>query len=346
VSISTNLQGRLRNTRLPLKSGLFPLFEAVVNSLHAIDVSNDPSAGRITVRVQRDVPLPSLFDGDRRLQQTGDIVGFEVVDNGEGFHDKNMASFETLDSEYKAEHGCRGVGRLLWLKAFENVRVSSGYVNETGQLNERTFTFTVAAGVTEEVSPRTVFTNPGSKVELIGYQKQYREKSPKTVKTIANSLVEHCIWYFVREGGAPKIIVHDDAETIDLDAVFADYMHTSAVTESLEVEEEKFELTHVKLKASSSRPHSLVWCAANRVVQEDNISGKVPGLHGRLETALQNMFTHAMSRRHISIGTFARSALGSTWTRSRNRSLLMMVQDFKISAPPSYRAQPCILKKP
>jgi hypothetical protein len=29
-----------------------------------------------------------------------------------------MLSFETLDSDHKARLGCRGVGRLLWLKAF------------------------------------------------------------------------------------------------------------------------------------------------------------------------------------------------------------------------------------
>ena len=38
-----------------------------------------------------------------------------------------MKSFLTLDSDYKADKGGRGVGRLLWLKAFRKVNVSSIY---------------------------------------------------------------------------------------------------------------------------------------------------------------------------------------------------------------------------
>ena len=37
MSLQTNLMGRLRNTDLPKSNALFPLFEAVINSIHAID---------------------------------------------------------------------------------------------------------------------------------------------------------------------------------------------------------------------------------------------------------------------------------------------------------------------
>ena len=58
------------------------------------------------------------FDGHQSSAYTKPIRGFIVSDNGEGFHDENIRSFRTLDSEYKAKLGGRGVGRLLWLKAF------------------------------------------------------------------------------------------------------------------------------------------------------------------------------------------------------------------------------------
>lgn len=51
------------------------------------------------------------------------ILGFIVEDNGLGFTPENMSSFETLDSDYKAGIACRGVGRLLWLKAFDRVSI-------------------------------------------------------------------------------------------------------------------------------------------------------------------------------------------------------------------------------
>ena len=58
-----------------------------------------------------------------------------------------MSSFETLDSDYKASQGCRGVGRLLWLKAFEKVNVVSVFVDGDVALKQRTFSFTAALGV-------------------------------------------------------------------------------------------------------------------------------------------------------------------------------------------------------
>lgn len=76
------------------------------------------------------------------------IRGFIVSDNGEGFHDENIRSFRTLDSEYKAKLGGRGVGRLLWLKAFSQVEVVSHYRGADGNMKQRSFEFTAANGVT------------------------------------------------------------------------------------------------------------------------------------------------------------------------------------------------------
>lgn len=47
--------------------------------------------------------------------------------NGIGFDVNNFSSFMTLDSMYRAELGCKGIGRLLWLKEFEGVHISSVY---------------------------------------------------------------------------------------------------------------------------------------------------------------------------------------------------------------------------
>ena len=97
MSLSTSLKGRLRNTNLPKTNVLFPLFEAVVNSIHSIDerikidkqfVISDAS---IKVRIVRSAQM-SLDDSK------SDITGFEIVDNGIGFNSKNYESFQTLDT--------------------------------------------------------------------------------------------------------------------------------------------------------------------------------------------------------------------------------------------------------
>jgi hypothetical protein len=295
MSMNTYLKGRLRNTTLPRNQGLMPLFEAVVNSLHAIaEESVDPSYGEILVEIIRSPQTKLAFeDGKSRrgAPPQEPIVGFQITDNGVGFNDQNMTSFETLDSDYKAKQGCRGVGRLLWLKAFEAVTINSAFKDEGGGAKSRSFTFTAAHGVG---SLTTKDLPPGSKlstcVQLSGFERAYRDISPKNAATIANSLFEHCLWYFVRDGGAPNMKIRDGLEVIYLEDVYKDYMQSSSTKESISIKGKAFELTHLRLKAGPDRQHFIAWCAANRVVDKENISGKIPGLHGKIKDDAGDFF--------------------------------------------------------
>lgn len=285
MSMNTFLAGRLRNTPLPRTHGLLPLFEAVVNSIQAIAAAGlSSTVAEIVVEIERvqQQALQLEGSGRRGAPPQEAIVGFRVRDNGCGFDDANLKSFETLDSDFKASDGCRGVGRLLWLKAFDAVEISSDFAGPDGKLLRRSFTFTAAKGVDgASVSPSPSSTRR-TEVRLGGFKKEYRERAPKTGKTIANALFEHCLWYFVRDGGAPKIKVVDHDETILLDDVYEECMYSSAQRQSLSVKGQSFELTHLKLKASAPREPFIAWCAAGRVVKEEGITGKVPGLHGRI----------------------------------------------------------------
>ncbi|MDJ0396791.1 hypothetical protein QMK17_26245 [Rhodococcus sp. G-MC3] len=118
MTLTTSLAGRVRNTSLPKSHALLPLLEAIVNGIQAIDARGDTDeSGRLNVRVHRDSQAEFDFGsavGGRVPMKP--IIGFTVLDNGVGFTAQNMTSFETLDSDFKSDLGCRGVGRLLWLK--------------------------------------------------------------------------------------------------------------------------------------------------------------------------------------------------------------------------------------
>jgi hypothetical protein len=118
-----------------------------------------------------------------------------------------MKFFLTLDSDYKADKGGRGVGRLLWLKAFRTVNINSVYEDDDGKLKSRAFLFGATSGVSEEKITDNIVpgTTRMTSVHLDCFGMRYREASRKTTRAIANSLFEHCLWYFVREGGAPHI---------------------------------------------------------------------------------------------------------------------------------------------
>jgi hypothetical protein len=287
MSMNTFLRGRLRNTPLPRSHGLLPLFEAVVNSIQAVTAARLAAPdGEIVVEIMR-IPQQSLAlegSGRRGAPPQETITGFRVLDNGCGFDDKNLQSFETLDSDFKASEGCRGIGRLLWLKAFDSVDVVSDFVGADGKLNRRKFSFTATRGV-DGVSlaeaPQSARRRQTA-VQLNGFKNEYRDRTPKTSRAIANALFEHCLWYFVRDGGAPHIKVLDQDEAIRLDDVYEEYMFSSAQRQSFAIKNHPFEVTHLKLKAAAPKESFVAWCAAGRVVKEEGIVGKIPGLHGRI----------------------------------------------------------------
>ncbi|TVM01652.1 MAG: ATP-binding protein [Candidatus Brocadia sp. WS118] len=287
MRLETNLQGRLRNTSLPYRHGLLPMFEAVINSIHAIEETEDSmSDGKILIEVIRSTQQSLDFTNQQKKRGPDifeDIIGFKITDNGVGFNEVNMQSFLTLDSDYKADKGGRGIGRLLWLKAFKRAYINSAYQEKNGELKLRTFTFDAISGVKDEkITETTPYSERLTTVHLDGFLEKFREASYKTTEALANALFEHCLWYFVREGGAPNIIIKDIHEQISLDDVYEEHMISSAETENIEIKDREFELTHIKLRSNSSHSHVIAFCAAKRLVNEESISGKIPGLYGRL----------------------------------------------------------------
>ena len=120
-----SLEGRVSNMELSASKALLPLFEAIVNSIHAIEDRNIDN-GYINVNIIRESNQSGLIDNGDFAK----IDGFSVIDNGVGFDSNNLRSFSTSDSLYKKKRGSKGIGRLLWLKAFTDVFIESIYQEE------------------------------------------------------------------------------------------------------------------------------------------------------------------------------------------------------------------------
>ena len=282
--MDSTLIGRLRNTHLPPSKGLMPVYEAVVNSIESIGEANESkrlllSDYCISVEILRENQLELYQNPGPNPERK--INGFRIKDNGVGFTEENWNSFNTLDSLQKLNKGCRGVGRLLWLKAFSNVIVDSSYLQ--GEKNfSRHFTFNIQ----NEVSPtnsnfegdETISTT----VALLGFKEDFAKATYKTLDKIASGLLEHCFWYFIRNDGVPNIVVCDDGKIIDLFDLFNQYLHSSSSSETVTLKEQQFEITHVKIRVDCNRQHSLGYCAAGRLVKEESLKGKIPGLYSKL----------------------------------------------------------------
>lgn len=97
-------------------SFLQPLFEAITNSLEA-------NAHKIDVTVSVDDSQPMIkLDNKKQVYK---INGFTISDDGDGFTSENIASFKKLWTSAKKNLGCKGVGRLTWLKVFKRIKITS-----------------------------------------------------------------------------------------------------------------------------------------------------------------------------------------------------------------------------
>lgn len=138
-----NIKGQLNNIHLAEAKALWPLFEAVVNSIQAIEDSENKTCGKIEIYAHREETSEIRFDEDpKKKEETLEkFESFTITDNGVGFNTQNYESFQTAYSTHKFTKGCKGIGRFLWLKAFDSVEIKSTFKENTKQYI-REFAFT------------------------------------------------------------------------------------------------------------------------------------------------------------------------------------------------------------
>lgn len=285
LMINTNLHGRIRNTHLSKNNGFMTVYEAVVNSIHAIEeLTEESGKGYISIEIIRSDQTEANFGDSKKPgpETKPDIVSFNIRDSGIGFNEQNMQSFCTLDSEYKANKGCKGVGRLLWLKVFERVHVESDYYEE-GTIYHRQFDFDADHGIHNDHKDQSTASTATTTISLLNVKDMYRQYARKNVDTIAKDILNHCLWYYIRPGSAPSITVKDEDTVIQLDNLFADLMVTQEKPTDVTIGNHTFSLTHILIPPRSANDHTLVYCAGNRVVTEKKLRNLIPGLYGRLK---------------------------------------------------------------
>lgn len=108
MAMNFSLPHHVRNITLTKTNALLPLYEAVVNSFHAI--SERLGAWQIEIIVTRDLSQATLAP-------TGPepIDSFEIIDDGIGFTDEHLESFS--NSEFAQEGSCWRKGSRTLLVA-------------------------------------------------------------------------------------------------------------------------------------------------------------------------------------------------------------------------------------
>lgn len=277
TGLALDLRGRLRNFRLPAYRALVPVFEAIMNSVHAIEASNRLT-GRITVEVLRTSRQQELSLDDPSTRAA--ITGFRISDDGVGFTDDNYNSFCTSDSTFKFAVGGRGVGRFTWLKAFKNVKVCSFFTQPNGKLQMRSFEFS-AQGIPNNDPQDAENRALGTVVTLDGIEDEYAPHVPKKLETLAQRIVDHC--FVAIRAAKPKLTVEaiDGDETVDVSDQI-EQMFATALLDDVEVAGARFKLTHVRVTSPEVAGHRLAFLANRREVRSDNLGNAIPQLRSKL----------------------------------------------------------------
>jgi hypothetical protein len=271
----TSIQGKIRNLPNFYNEALMPVFEAVANSIQAIEDITDISNGNIKINIIHET---CLFNGTEYEKR---ITCLEIIDDGIGFNNENFNSFCTSDSIYKIKKGCKGIGRFLWLKAFDSVEVFSIY-KENDIFYQRKLKLTIN-GITYEEPIVSTVEKRETRVKLIGFNKDYQNQPSayKTTSKIAQRIFEHCLSYYITKQ-APNITISDEDETISLSTLYVK-IKSEIKTEAFRIKNHDFRLHHIKLYATYNKLHNIVLCANHRDVKRYNMS-KFIGTSSQIDT--------------------------------------------------------------
>lgn len=275
-----NLSGQVKEIRLPQYKALWPLFETIVNSIQSIEDSDNKDSGEIIIYAERLEDKSQNITGD---EQQSVFSGFTVIDNGMGFNNENYNSFLEAYSDYKITKGCKGIGRLLWLKAFENVSIDSTYF-ENNEWKRRKFNFNLKKIIEPENNLIQPVDNKFSTiVKLEKFEIAYRTKVPLGIKILARKIIEHCLPYLLGPNCPNMILKDSDGDSINLNEYYEKIIKDSLHQDEITIDDYSFRLYHI-LMCDGIDKHELHFCANNREVKSYDLSKRIPDLQKRIVT--------------------------------------------------------------
>ncbi|KPF65649.1 hypothetical protein [Porphyrobacter sp. AAP60] len=246
-----------------------PVFEGATNALYAVrDRFPDTWAddGIINIKVIRDGHSKA---GESEFEP---VIGFEIEDNGLGLNDELFDKFQELDTQHRAHLNGRGIGRLSWLKVFNDVTVSSTF-ERGGERFKRSFDFKLRDdNPFQNYIESSSIDELGTKIKMVGFKEKFGAKAYIDSVDIKRDIIAHFISIFAQ----PKrlkfnLVDHGKFENL------SDFFFNSIVRDSgardFEFESGIVTVRHVLVQRSiAPMDNSLVYCAAERSVLSRNLS--------------------------------------------------------------------------
>ncbi len=274
-----DIAGKVREKKLASNKALLPLYEAIVNSIHAIEELNSSVPGVIEIVAER-ISQKNLGaeKQDAALEKKNPIIAFKITDNGIGFNTDNWESFNFAHSSYKYEKGGKGIGRITWLRAFNKVEINSIY-KEDGHYHCREFEFRISKeGVENESNYQLDGQNPKRRTSVLlkNLSERFQQWTNSDLEDIANKIIEHCFSFF-REPNCPRIVLKDDSEEIVVNDYFKNYTRNSQIKKRANIKGQKFTFEVVRMYAAKP-DNKIHYRAHRREVINDKLTDFIPEL--------------------------------------------------------------------
>ncbi|MDO6738614.1 hypothetical protein [Wenyingzhuangia sp. 2_MG-2023] len=285
-----DIKGKISEKKLAYSNTLLPLFEAIVNSIQAIEEGSSTKTGIIEIDIIRSKQTELELNENGALPE---IIDFIIKDNGIGFTDENYDSFNYAHSTYKYQRGGKGIGRFTWLRAFNKAEIESRF-QENENWNLRKFRFEPTKKGIENHSLEAVNTTQEryTIVALRGLKKDYRKWCNNNPEGIALKIIEHAFVYFLSEN-CPRILINDLGSTIVVNDLFNLFTKGQVKSHAIKIRNNKFTLNFVKLH-SNKVDNKIHYCANTREVVSDKISIDIPEMDTFLYDNEGNSFSIAI----------------------------------------------------
>lgn len=267
-----DIKGKINEKKLSYNNTLLPLFEAVVNSIQAIEEDSATKTGIIEIDIIRSTQAKIEFSKTETLPE---IVDFNIKDNGIGFNESNYESFNFAHSTYKFTKGGKGIGRFTWLRAFQKAEIESRFKeNESWKLRKFNFEQTKAGIEKHTLDNVNGTAERYTIVKLKNLKQDYRKWCNNNIEDIAFKIIEHCFVYFLGTN-CPRIIIKDGDKSVVVNDLFNIFTNGQVKDETIKIRNNSFKLNIVKLY-KSKMDNKIHYCANTREVSNDKISIDIP----------------------------------------------------------------------
>ncbi len=284
---------RVNNYDLPEGNPLLAvLSEAVSNSLHSIFLS-EQTKGIITIDLEPSNSPHSgglwsdgtpMFDNDSPLDEHDQaylMSGFTIADNGQGLTNDNFNAFQNWDTSgarKKEKYACKGIGRILYLKLFNKVCVTSGY--KDGEVQKcRKFNLTQEGAEAEISEPSESYELGATLICSQPTANMTDQNEPVSLSEIKEYLCDHFLVTFIHASNdlqMESVLITINLKNQETVIDVMSYITTEAPMKKdsfkykISNEEHNIELYHVERKMRPKRKHAahrIIYCAGMRELE-------------------------------------------------------------------------------